>query len=104
MNVPSCKFQQAQPADLERIYPVELSAFPETPWPKDAFVRALQDPSCELQMAVTPAGSALGYVMLNYRRGGPGVTCIDSLGVSPEARGHDVPGGVAAGHIVQARS
>lgn len=81
------RFMQARPADLERLYPVELNAFPEQAWPKDAFAGALADPGSEFQMAVNESGRPLGYVLLNYARGGADTVCVDSLAVSSEARG-----------------
>lgn len=80
-------FMQARPADLERLYPVELNAFPEQAWPKDAFQSALSDPGSEFQMAVDGADRPLGYVLLNYARAGSDTACVDSLAVSTEARG-----------------
>jgi [ribosomal protein S18]-alanine N-acetyltransferase len=85
----SVVLRKAGPADLEPLYKVEESAFPDAAWPKDMFTQALHDPANEVTMAELQ-GRAVGYILLDKGTKGPDTTRVNSLGVDPGCRGQKV--------------
>lgn len=79
-------FRPAQCQDAPALAKLDKDSFGAEAWPLDSFQSALQNPSQEAELAVAD-GKTLGYVLMNYQRAAPTTACVDSLAVSPDARG-----------------
>ncbi|MBS2036780.1 GNAT family N-acetyltransferase [bacterium] len=79
-------FTPARLQDAPTLARLDKESFGAMAWPEDSFRSALRNPLQETEMAVAD-GKTLGYVLMNYQREAPSTACVDSLAVSPDARG-----------------
>ena len=79
-------FTPARLQDAPALAKLDKDAFGAEAWPLDSFQAALQNPRQEAELAIAD-GKTLGYVLMNYQREAPATACVDSLAVSPDARG-----------------
>ena len=79
-------FTPARLQDAPALAKLDKDSFGAEAWPLDSFQSALRNPLQETEMAMGD-GKMVGYVLMNYQREAPGTACVDSLAVSPDARG-----------------
>jgi ribosomal-protein-alanine N-acetyltransferase len=79
-------FRPARLQDAPALAKLDKDSFGAEAWPLDSFQDALQNPRQQAELAVAD-GKSLGYLLMNYQREAPDTACVDSLAVSPDARG-----------------
>jgi len=79
-------FTPARVVDAPALAKLDKDAFGAEAWPQESFQSALSDPRQEVEKAMSE-DKMVGYLLMNFRRGGSSTACVDSLAVSSEARG-----------------